>query len=149
MHLPRLTAAVVLAACLTPALVSAPDQGSMYRVILHKVQVGATDRNGKAWNLINGKPDIVVRLWNVSDSSVARFESERVVTTLQADFNAHETVLVKEGQELQIDVIDKGLVLEKAIGSTRFRVTHDMIKTGKLDLKFDQVEKLIIEFRKL
>jgi hypothetical protein len=128
------------------ALISqAQDKNKTVRVVLKKVRVSETNKDGQAWDISNGKPDLVVRVKNLSDTTIKEFVSQEMTDTFEATYDV-ATILAVEGQRLQIEVVDKDVVIEDLIGRTNITLTADMIKKGNTELSFDLVKSLTLEF---
>lgn len=145
------TAGFLLVLGLTLVLTGQPAAGGVggkkaVRVVLGSVKVKATKANGDSWDINDGKPDIVVRLKNLSDKSIKDFASEDKEDTLVANYNV-ATILVIEGQEVQIEVVDKDVAVEDTIGKKRLKVTGEMIQKGSTNLSFEQVDSLTLQFK--
>lgn len=116
------------------------------RVHLMAVKVSETNAKGEAWDINKGKPDIQVKIKNLSDNSLKEFVSKEKSDTFEATYNV-PTVLAMEGQTLQIQVLDKDLVQHDEIGTMKVQVTRELIDKGKTELKFQQVKSLTLEFK--
>src|SRR5262249_39026412 len=99
------------------------------------------------WRANRGKPDIIVRMKNVSDTTQKEVVTDAKKATLDATFN-NEMVLVAPGNKLQIIVEDKGLVFNTLIGKTELDITDDLVKNGSTTISFAQVKELSMESRK-
>jgi hypothetical protein len=121
-------------------------QKKSYAVFLSKIKVHATNDEGKSWDPNDGKPDIVVRIRNLSDETVKTFESPQKSDTLEALFDL-EASRAMEGHELWFEVVDKDIDRDDLIGRATVKVTAEMLRQQKVDLKFGHVEALSIEFR--
>jgi hypothetical protein len=132
------------------ALSSAGEKGAgkAARLVLGKVRVSDTTKDGKAWDINNGKPDLVVRIKNLSDKTTKDWVSEEKADTFDAEYNV-AAILVAPGQELQIEVVDKDLAIEDLIGRKNLKVTEAMFSKDGMDIgPFDQVKMLTLSFRK-
>jgi hypothetical protein len=124
-----------------------PDGKEAVRPSLRKVQVAETKKDGSAWDVNNGKPDLVITFTNLSDTSVKQVVTEEKQDTYEASYDAG-MVIIKAGQKLRIDVEDKDAAQNDTIGSTEFVLTEEMIKKGSHSIGFGQVKSLTMDFRK-
>lgn len=123
-------------------------EGKTARVVLGKVKVSEKNKDGKSWDINDGKPDIVVRIKNLSDKTIKDWVSEEKADTFEAEYNA-VTILATVGHKLQIEVVDKDLAIEDLIGRKEFEVTAEMLTKPGIDIgPFDQVKSLTLAFRK-
>jgi hypothetical protein len=124
---------------------AAQDKNAAKTLVLTTIKVKPTTADGKAWDPSDGKPDIIVRIKNLSDSSSKQFVSEEKKDTLSARFDV-KTLNVREGDKVQFEVVDKDPVGEDLIGRTSIDITKNMLSKG-IDIGFGQVESLKAEFR--
>jgi hypothetical protein len=123
-----------------------PADGAL-RVVLKAVKVAATKANGQAWDVNDGRPDIVVSMKNASDRTQKEIVTDEKTDVVEATYDAG-MVLVSAGQKLTIKVEDKDLAANDLIGETTYEVNADTLKKGKVTLNFGKVTDLTIEFRK-
>ena len=117
------------------------------RVHLMKLKVSETNAKGEAWDINNGKPDPLVTIKNLNDSSAKEFKTKTTNDVFDVDYGGLATVRAVEGDTLQISVFDSDVLKNDVIGTTKLTVTRDMITAGKHELKFEQVKSLTLEFR--
>jgi hypothetical protein len=110
------------------------------------VKVSEKNAKGEAWDINNGKPDLQVKIKNLSDNSLKEFVSKEKADTFEATYDV-PTVLAMEGQTLQITVLDKDLLKHDEVGTMKLQVTRELIDKGKTDLKFGQVKSLTLQFK--
>ena len=146
-----LTAAALAALCLAPAGGPAvADDDAGYTVVVKKVEVKTTQKDGSAWDVDNGKPDIAVTVRNYSDKDSKSFTTKTVDDSYTAEFKDPTTIKIRPGQELEIEVLDKDVAVNDTIGKTRKEMTAELLKAGKIKFeKFDQVVYVEVEFKKL
>ena len=146
-----LTAAALAALCLAPAGGPAvADDDAGYTVVVKKVEVKTTQKDGSAWDVDNGKPDLAVIVRNVSDKGSKEFTTKTKDDTLTAEFDEPASIKVRPGQTLEFEVVDKDVAVNDTIGKVKKEMTADHLKSGKIRLeKFDQVVYLEIEVKKL
>jgi len=123
------------------------DKGKAVRVVLKSIQVAPTKPDGSAWDINDGKPDLQVRIKNNTDTSIKEFLSPEKTDTFDASFDA-PTILAMPGQELLIEVLDKDVAVEDAIGRTTIKLTEEMLKKGSHEMTFNQVKSMKLEFTK-
>jgi hypothetical protein len=116
------------------------------RVILGTVKVKETNKDGNAWDINNGKPDLFVRIRNLTNKGVKDFDTNEKEDTFEADFNV-ATILAQEGDEIQFEVLDKDVAANDTIGKMRVRLTAEVLKKGTHNFTFDQVRSMTVEFR--
>jgi hypothetical protein len=125
----------------------ADDERKTVRLFLKKVRVSETNKDGNPWDVNNGRPDLVVRIKNLSDNTVKEWSSQEKSDTFEATFDV-ATVVVEKGQKIQIEVVDKDVAANDLIGRTSFELTKDMInKKGATEISFELVKALTLEFR--
>ena len=117
------------------------------RVTLKAVRVKETNKEGDAWDVNNGKPDLVVRMKNLTDNAAKDFTSAEKQDTFAATFDA-PALLVVEDQTIQIEVVDEDVADDDLIGRKKLVVSGELLRKGTADLSFDQVTSLTLEFRK-
>jgi hypothetical protein len=117
-----------------------------HRIVLKGVKIAETRADGKPWRTGGGKPDIIVSMKNLSDTT-----QKEVVTDKKSGFEVTYNsgmVLAAAGQRVRILVEDKGVVSNTAIGKTELDITEDMLKKGTTTISFAQVKELTIDFQK-
>src|SRR5262249_12572593 len=115
-------------------------------LVVGTVEVMPTKANGKPWDLgVEGLPDPHVTVVNKTQN--VRRSTATINDTLKAEFNT-ETVPVHEGDELYLRVVDVDVQFDDLIGEHRFRVTRAMIEKGEMELKFAQVKRMTIRFKR-
>lgn len=137
--------ALALDALRTTATADDNDKKAM-RVFLKKVVVSETNKDGKSWDINDGKPDIVVRIKNVSDDTIKEFTSAEKTDTFEATYDV-ATILVSAGQSLRFVVEDKDVAANDTIGDTTLKITSEMLKKGRVTLEFGLVKHLSLEFK--
>ena len=132
------------------ALSHAAVGATEYTVVIKKVEVKKTNKNGDPWDVNDGKPDLCVVIRNTTDKEQKAFESKVKDDVYAADFNEVTTLKVKEGQVLEFRVLDKDVAAHDEIGKTNREITGKILKEGTLRMEnFDQVIFLEIELKKL
>src|SRR5688500_2264930 len=69
----------------------------LYTVVIKKVEVAKTQKNGSAWDVNDGKPDlrVIVRVVGEKD---ATFKTKEKTDTFSADFNEPTSIKFRMGQ---------------------------------------------------
>jgi hypothetical protein len=115
-------------------------------LVVGTVEVMPTKADGKRWDVgIEGLPDPHVTVVNKTQN--VRRTTDVINDTLKAVFNV-DTVPVQEGDELYLRVVDVDVQFDDLIGEHRFRVTREMIEQGEMELKFGQVKRMTIRFKR-
>ena len=148
-----LAQAFVIALCLTlvnQQRVVAADADTAYTVVVKKVEVKETKKDGSSWDVDNGKPDLAVSVRNESDKDQKAFTTKTKNDTFSADFDEPTTLKIRAGQVLEIEVLDIDVAVNDIIGKVRREIPADVLSKGKWRIEsFDQVISLEIEFKKL
>jgi hypothetical protein len=126
---------------------TAQDKQEAVRVTIKSVRVKAVNKDGNAWDVNNGKPDLAVRIRNMSDKNVKDLTTDTAEDSFQATFTGAIVPALRD-QMLQIDVVDKDVAIEDLIGRKTLVLNQDTLKNGRVELSFDQVESLVLEFAK-
>jgi hypothetical protein len=126
--------------------VAQEKEGAM-RVVLKSVQVAPTKTDGNAWDVNDGKPDIMISVKNLSDTTQKEVVTDEKTDALDAKYDSR-TVLVSPGHKLRILVEDKDAAVNDTIGNGSLDVTEEMVKKGTHTVTFGQVKSLTIEFQK-
>jgi hypothetical protein len=133
-----------VAALCTP--MGAGEKKASMKLMLAYVEVKETNTDGKAWDINNGKPDLFVRIKNLSDSSIKEWTSKTMDDTFKATFNV-PVFNVVEGQELEIEVLDSDVTVNDSAGKTKYTLTKERMKEGHVILTFSQVTGLRLDFK--
>src|SRR5262245_57398130 len=78
-------------------------------IVLKKVEVHKTKADGSSWDIMDGKPDLVVKIQNTSVADSKPWQSKEVTDSFTADYNAPTDIKVKVGQTLRFTVLDKDI----------------------------------------
>ena len=142
-----LTLAVALLATTT---ITAKAAEGEHVVVIKSVSVKKVNKEGEAWDINNGAPDLMVVVRNSSERDSKEFKTEEKEDTYAANFNAVTTVKLRADQELTIEVIDVDAVNNDLIGKMTRKFTAEELKEGKVELKnFGQVIRLELEIKSL
>src|SRR5262245_39574530 len=116
----------------------------VWTVVVHRVEVEKTKANGEAWDINNGKPDLVVIVRNISDKDQKEFQTKEATDTFTAEYDAPTTIKARADQTLEFEVVDKDVALNDQIGKVQRKVGTEL-KEGKSKLeKFGRVIMLEI-----
>lgn len=151
MKLANLAIAALLAlTVVVPGTQARVAQDTAYTVVVKKVEVETTKKDGSSWDVDNGKPDLAVIIRNMSDKDSKTFTTKTKDDTFSAEFDEPTTIKVRPGQTLEFEVVDKDVAINDTIGKVQKEMTEGMLKDGKLKLeKFDRVIYLEIAVKKL
>ena len=145
-----LTALIAVCAVLVNGPTVAAADEPTYTVVIKKVEVQATKKDGSSWDVDNGRPDLAVSIRNLDDTTIKAFTTKTKDDALSHEFDEPTTIKVRAGQRLEFHVIDKDLAVNDTIGKVEKEMTAEHLKSGKIRLeKFDQVVFLEIEVKKL
>jgi hypothetical protein len=147
----RTTAGLLaLGAILVASRASLGQGDASYTVTIKKVEVKKTQKNGDAWDVNNGAPDLRVIIRNATSSKEKAFESKEKKDVFAADFDEPTTVKFRAGDKLEIEVVDVDVAVNDLIGKTTLDMKEDKLREGKMRLEdFDQVIHLEIDVKKL
>lgn len=126
------------------------DDTATYVVVIKSVSVEKTKKDGSSWDINNGAPDLSVIVRNASETDSKKFETKEKEDTFSAEYNTPTTVKVRADQTLEIHVVDNDVASDDTIGKTEVKVTSEILKDGKVELKdFGQVIRLELEMKSL
>lgn len=129
---------------------SAGDSSTQYTLTIKKVDVKKTKADGSAWDIMDGAPDLFVRVSNDSVKDSKAFDTKVHDDIYTTDFNTPTSVRFNPGQTLFFEVYDKDIAANDLVGKVTCEMTEKVIKQGKIRLEnFGQVIYLDIEVKKL
>ena len=109
--LSRADAAIAVDAALAPV-------EKRFRIAVRRVSVADSKLNGKAWDVLQGAPDLVFEAW-CGDTNI--LQSARYPNTYALDLGPHDLISEvfswPEGQSVGIRVVDRDLRNDDTIGS--------------------------------
>ena len=144
-----LTVFGILVGSQAPGLLAGGDKDE-YTVVINKVEVKKTQKNGESWDVNDGAPDLRVFVRNTTNKDEKAFESKEKKDTFIAEFNEAANIRAKKGQSIEIEVVDADVAVNDQVGKTVVEVNDEHIRKGKLRLEnFGQVIYLDIELKKL
>jgi hypothetical protein len=117
-------------------------------IILHSATVKPLRADAKPWRSGDRKTDIVVKIKNASQPGQREFASPELKNVFSGKWENVSTVTANVGDELRIQVVDHGAIKDAMIGEATFKLSANMVRQGKVDFQFGQVESLVLEFRK-
>jgi hypothetical protein len=136
-------ALAVLLGLVAPA-VAQPDRESG-TLKLVSVEVRKTKPGGAAWDSAGGAPDLKVTVEKKARPAGEKFTSKVIPDAYDAKLDV-KTLKVKEGDEIEITVLDEDVGTDDRIGRYKVKVTRAMLRKGQADWSFDEVLSLKVEF---
>jgi hypothetical protein len=144
-----LTVFGILIGSQVPGVLAGGDKDE-YTVVIKKVEVKKTQKNGESWDVNDGAPDLRVFVRNTTNKDEKAFETKEKKDTFSAEFNEAANIRAKKGQSIEIEVVDADVAVNDQVGKTILEINDDHIQKGKLRLEnFGQVIYLDIELKKL
>jgi hypothetical protein len=131
---------------------AAGDKNETYTLVIKKVEVKTTQKNGNSWDVNDGKPDLRVIIRNTSDKSkdAKAYESKSKEDVFSHDFNEPTNIKFTKGQTLEFEVVDVDVAVNDTVGKTAIEMKDDRLREGKMRIEtFDQVVYLEVELKKL
>jgi hypothetical protein len=129
---------------------SAGGEDVEYTIIIKKVDVKPTKSDGAAWDVMDGKPDLFVRVQNLDVKDAKSFDTKTHDDVNSASFDQPSDVKFRVGQKIQFQVNDKDVAANDEIGTYNLTTTAKGVESGKLRMEnFGQVIVLEVEFKKL
>jgi hypothetical protein len=120
-----------------------------YTVIVKKVEVKTTNADKKAWDPMDGKPDLRVRIQNISEKDSKAHDTKEKTDAFVAEFNEPVPVKFRTGQRLEVTVLDVDGVANDEIGKINVN-TEKITKEGTIRLEaFGQVILVELEMKKV
>src|SRR5262245_54932729 len=130
--------------------ISGEKDTAEYTIIIKKVEVHKTKADGSAWDIMDGKPDLVVKVQNTSVADSKPFQTKEETDSFTADYNTPTDIKVKLGQNLRFTVLDKDIAADDEIGVHNMELTKKHVDIGKLRIEnFGRVIFLEFELKKL
>ena len=118
---------VLSAGCLTLATPAAPEVPKKSAdVVVHSVKVHTTKKNGDAWDIGGGAPDLVVSV-RKTEKGGARHTTKVKKDAFEASFG-ERTIRVTVGDEVEVVVYDEDERFHDKVGETTVKVTEEMLK---------------------
>ena len=112
-------------------------------------KVKETKANGDSWDPMNGKPDLVVQLRNLSRPDSKKFQTKEAPDTFENVFNVETGFRFKPGEEIEIQVLDRDVASDDLIGKFTQKITEETCKKGVWKLEnFGQVIYLELHIKK-
>jgi hypothetical protein len=134
----------------TASQAAAGDDNAEYTLIIKKCEVKTTNKNGEAWDVNDGKPDLMVIVRNLSDKDSSPFKTKEKTDTFLGDFNEPTNMKCRAGHTLEFEVADVDVAVNDRIGKLSKALDAKILKDGKLRMEnFEQVIYLEVEFKKL
>lgn|SRR5262245_29884156 len=131
---------------LTTVPVPAEDKDRESATIkLVSIQVRKTKPGGAAWDPAGGAPDLKITVERKARPAGEKFTSKVIPDTYEAKLDV-KTIKVKDGDEIEVTVVDDDVGGDDRIGKYKVKVTKAMLRTGEADWTFDEVLSLKVEF---
>lgn len=125
-------------------------EGTDYTLVVKKVDVKKTKADNSTWDIMDGAPDLFVRVSNNSEKGAKAFDTKVHDDKYTVVFDETTNVRFRSGQTISLEVIDKDVAANDDVGKINVEMTDKVIKMGKLRFEnFGQVITLEIEVKKL
>jgi hypothetical protein len=102
-----------------------------YVIHVKTCKVKETKANGDSWDPMNGKPDLVVQLRNLSQPDSKKYQTKEASDTFENTFNVDTGFRIKDGEELEIQVLDKDLADHDVIGKISKKIGAGLLKARR------------------
>lgn len=113
-------------------------------LIIESVAVRETKEGGKkSWDPGGGAPDLRVSVERVSDPAGEFHMTAPRDNRFRADLN-RPAIDVDKNDVLEFKVLDEDVGNDDEIGTIKRKITAEDIKSGRIELSFDQVLKLVL-----
>jgi hypothetical protein len=112
---------------------------------LVSVEVRKTKSGGAAWDPGGGAPDLKITVERKARPAGEMFTSKVIPDAHDAKLDV-KTLKVKEGDEIEVTVLDQDVGNDDRIGRHKVKVTKAMLRKGQADWSFDDVLSLKVEF---
>ena len=135
-----------LVACLlvaAPALAQPDRESGTLKLV--SVEVRKTKSGGAAWDPAGGAPDLKITVERKARPAGDRFTTKVIPDAHDARLNTN-TLKVKDGDEIEVTVVDEDVGGDDRIGRYKVKVTKAMLRKGQADWSFDDVLSLKVEF---
>jgi hypothetical protein len=126
-----------------PAAADADRESGTLKLV--SIEVRKTKAGGAAWDPLNGAPDLKVTVERKARPAGEKFTTKVIPDTLDAKLDA-KTIKVKDGDEIEVTVVDEDVGGDDRIGRYKVKVTKAMLRKGQADWSFDEVLSLKVEF---
>jgi hypothetical protein len=132
-------------ALLSPVVAAAESTATL---VIERVEVRTTKDDGKtSWDAGGGAPDIKVTVERVSEPKGETHATSTEEDKFKATFN-RKALGVDEGDRIEIRVLDEDVAADDRIGGIEHKITAKDLKSGEIELAFDQVDKLILRLER-
>jgi hypothetical protein len=135
---------VVLGLGLTvPALAQPERESGTLKLV--SIEVRKTKPGGAAWDPVNGAPDLKITVEKKARPAGESFTSKVIPDAHDAKLDV-KTLKLKDGDEIEVTVVDEDVGGDDRIGRYKVKVTKAMLRKGQADWSFDDVLSLKVEF---
>jgi hypothetical protein len=137
---------MALAIVVLPPLLAKAESAAT--LIIERVEVRTTKDDGKSsWDAGGGAPDILITVERISEPKGEKHATSTAEDSFKATFN-RKALGVDEGDRIEIRVLDEDVAADDEIGEIRHKITAKDLKSGEIELAFDQVDKLILRLER-
>jgi hypothetical protein len=140
----RYSLGLTLGLALAAPAAAQPDRESA-TLKLVSVEVRKTKPGGGSWDAGGGAPDLKVTVERKAKPAGEKFTSKVIPDAYDAKLDV-KTLKVKEGDEIEVTVLDEDVGSDDRIGRYKVKVTKAMLRKGQADWSFDEVVSLKVEF---
>jgi hypothetical protein len=139
----RYVLGTALCLCLgVPAGAADRESGTLKLV---SVEVRKTKSGGAAWDPAGGAPDLKITVERKARPAGDKFTTKVIPDAHDARLNTN-TLKVKDGDEIEVTVVDEDVGGDDRVGRYKVKVTKAMLRKGQADWSFDDVLSLKVEF---
>jgi hypothetical protein len=130
-------------------VVAIPQSSEAGRLlVIERVEVRPTKEGGdSSWDVGGGAPDLKVSVERTSAPAGEKHITAPRKNVYEADFN--RTVLeVEANDRLEFRVLDEDVGSDDEVGTISRKISAEELRSGKLELSFGQVTRLILRFER-
>ena len=140
----RYVLGTALCLCLgVPAGAGADRESGTLKLV--SIEVRKTKSGGAAWDPAGGAPDLKITVERKARPAGDKFTTKVIPDAHDAKLDT-KTLKVKDGDEIEITVLDEDVGSDDRIGRHKVKVTKAMLRKGQADWSFDDVLSLKVEF---
>jgi hypothetical protein len=142
---PLILATVPLCLALAATAPAGPTAGESATLKIVSLKVRATKAGGGAWDAGGGLPDLKVVVEKKARPKGDTFTTRVVPDATEAKFDVR-TIKVKDGDEIEVTVVDEDAAADDLIGKMKVKVTAKMLRAGMAEWSFGEVLTMKVEF---